>query len=327
MKAAVLNDARGLCITTTPDPEPGPDDLVLRVIACGICGSDLKAVQYLPSGTILGHEFCGEVAAVGHNLAGIWREGDRATALPIFGCGRCRACMNGDVARCVAVDLVGVGGSAGGFAQYIRVSGRETFPVRDMPADDTAALVEPLAVGLHAVQAARLEPGARIAVVGAGPVGLAVVSWARLLGAGQIVVSDPTAVRREAAGAFGATDAIDPTSESLPGTYDVVFECVGIPGMIDVCATAASTHGTIVVAGVCMKPDPFVPVVALLKELTMRFVVFYRRREFARALDALARGQIDPAPFVADRVSLDDIGDTFTTLSAQPGPGKVLVRP
>ena len=88
---------------------------------------------------------------------------------------------------------------------------------------------------------------------------------------------------------------------------DAVFECVGIPGMLDVCAGAAGTHGTVVVAGVCMEPDPFMPLVALLKELTVRFAVYYRRHEFAHALGALARGLIDPAPFVTDRVALDHL--------------------
>jgi 2-desacetyl-2-hydroxyethyl bacteriochlorophyllide A dehydrogenase len=327
MKAAVVNDEQDFDIVEIPDPAPRPDELVLRVTACGICGSDLKAVHSLPCGTVMGHEFCGEVVAVGSDLTGDWQEGRHATALPVFGCGRCQACLIGDVARCVAADLIGVGGSAGAFAQYVRVSGREAFAVPDLPTDDTAALVEPLAVGLHAVNAARLDSGTRVAVVGAGPVGLAVVSWARLLGAGEIVVSDPARPRREAAGMFGATDAIDPTSQPLPGAFDAVFECVGIPGMMDVCASAAATYGTVVVAGVCMKPDPFVPLVALLKELTLRFVVYYRRREFAHALNALERGLIDPAPFITDRVTLDEIGDAFAALSTNPGQRKVLVRP
>jgi (R,R)-butanediol dehydrogenase/meso-butanediol dehydrogenase/diacetyl reductase len=327
MKAAVITDGQGLDIVELPDPAPGPGDLVLQVTACGICGSDFKAVHSLPGGTVMGHEFCGEVVAVGRDLTGDWKEGRHATALPVFGCGRCRACVLGDVARCATADLIGVGGSAGAFAQFVRVSGREAFAVPDLPTDDAAALVEPLAVGLHAVNAARLEPGARVAVVGAGPVGLAAVSWARLLGAGEIVVSDPASARREAAGRFGATDAIDPTSHPLSGPFDAVFECVGIPGMLDVCAGAAGTHGTVVVAGVCMEADPFVPLVALLKELTVRFAVYYRRHEFAHALGALARGLIDPAPFVTDRVALDGIGDAFASLPASPGQRKVLVRP
>jgi threonine dehydrogenase-like Zn-dependent dehydrogenase len=327
MKAAIVNDAHGFDIVVVPDPVPRLGELVLQVTACGICGSDLKAVHSLPGGTVMGHEFCGAVVAVAPDLTGDWQEGQHATALPVFGCGRCGACLLGDVARCVTADLLGVGGSAGAFAEYVRVSGREAFHVPDLPTDDAAALVEPLAVGLHAVNAARLEPGARVAVVGAGPVGLAVVSWARLLGAGEIVVSDPAPARRAAAGLFGATDAIDPASELLPSAFDAVFECVGIPGMMDVCAGAAGTHGTVVVAGVCMEPDPFVPLVALLKELTVRFVVYYRRREFAHSLDALARGLIDPAPFITDRVTLDGIGDAFAALPVNPGQRKVLVRP
>src|SRR5258708_32135283 len=140
MQAAIITDEQGLGIVELPDPAPGPGDLVLKVTACGICGSDFKAVHGLPRGTVMGHEFCGEVVAVGRDLTGDWSEGRLATALPVFGCGRCGACLSGDVARCAAADLIGVGGSAGAFAQVVRVSGREALALPALPTDAAAAL-------------------------------------------------------------------------------------------------------------------------------------------------------------------------------------------
>jgi 2-desacetyl-2-hydroxyethyl bacteriochlorophyllide A dehydrogenase len=281
----------------------------------------------MPGGTVLGHEFCGEVVAVGRDAADQWEVGRHAVALPVIGCGTCAACLAGEPAHCAAADLIGVGGSPGGFAEFVRVSAREAFALPDELGDDLGALVEPLAVGLHTVERARLRSGDSVLVVGAGPVGLAVVTWARALGAGEVVVSDPSAERRAAAGVFGASRAVDPTKEPVGGPYDVVFECVGLPGLTDICVKAAKLHGRVVMAGVCGQPDPYMPITALLKELTIDFVVYYTRREFGHVVDALARGAIDPAPFVTQRVSLDGINDAFNRLTVDKEQRKVLVLP
>src|SRR5690606_11347742 len=143
-----------------PDPAPGPGELLLRVRACGICGSDLKAVANMPVGLVMGHEFAGEVVARGAGVEG-WRDGTAVSALPLIGCGTCTYCLTGDVAHCAQVDMIGVGGSSGGYAEYIRVSAREAFALPEGISTDVGALTEPLAVGLHAVDRAQLRANER----------------------------------------------------------------------------------------------------------------------------------------------------------------------
>jgi (R,R)-butanediol dehydrogenase / meso-butanediol dehydrogenase / diacetyl reductase len=326
MRAAVVNAEHGFDVVDVPDPTPGPGELLLQVTACGICGSDLKAAGSMPAGLVMGHEFCGEVVAVGAGVGERWRDGMAVAALPLIGCGACAPCHTGDVAHCATVDMVGVGGSSGAYAQYVRVSAREAFAL-PVGLDELGALVEPLAVGLHAVARAALTPGDRVLVVGAGPVGLAVVLWARHLGAREVVASDPVAHRRAAAEGVGATRSVDPGTEELGGPYDVVFECVGVPGMIATAVGAAAVHGRVIVVGVCTKPDPFVPIVAVMKELAMHFVVYYRRQDFAYTVDMLRDGRIDVAPFVTQRVDLDGFPAAFEALKHPTDQCKVLVLP
>jgi (R,R)-butanediol dehydrogenase/meso-butanediol dehydrogenase/diacetyl reductase len=223
--------------------------------------------------------------------------------------------------------MIGVGGSPGGFAEYVRVHERETVALPDAVDPALGALVEPLAVGLHAVERAHIRSGDKVLVVGAGPVGLAVTAWAARSGAGELVVSDPSEVRREAAAQFGATRTVDPEAERLEPRYDVVIECVGLPGMTDVCVGASVRHGHVVIAGVCTKPDPYVPIAAVVKELTMDFVVYYTRREFFAVADALGSDAVDAAAFVTKRVELAEADDAFTELIEAKDQRKILVLP
>ncbi len=327
MRAAVLNEDHELEVAEIADPVPGAGELVLRVTACGICGSDLKLRPSMPAGLVMGHEFCGEIVASGADTDPGWREGQTVTALPLIGCGRCLACLAGEPAHCEQADMVGVGGSPGGFAEYVRVHQRETVALSDSLEPALGALVEPLAVGLHAVERAHIRSGDTVLVVGAGPVGLSVITWAARSGAAELVVSDPSAARREAASQFGATRTVDPEAEPLEARYDVVIECVGLPGMTDVCVRAASLHGHVVIAGVCTKPDPYVPIMAVMKELAIDFVVYYTRREFFAVSDALAQGTIDAGAFVTKRVGLDGANDAFTELIEAKDQRKILVLP
>jgi (R,R)-butanediol dehydrogenase/meso-butanediol dehydrogenase/diacetyl reductase len=327
MRAAALTDTHDLEVTEVPDPAPGPGELVLRVTACGICGSDLKLRGHMPGGLVMGHEFCGDVVAVGGDTVGEWREGQHVTALPLIGCGRCLACLAGESAHCEQIDMVGVGGSPGAFAEYVRVHSRETIGLPDSIDRDLGALVEPLAVGLHAVERSLPRAGDRALVIGAGPVGLSVMTWLAHFGVQELVVSDPSAVRRAAAEEFGATRTIDPTEEELEPRYDLVVECVGLPGMTAASVGAAVRHGRIVIAGVCTAPDPYVPISAVVKEVNMAFAVYYTRREFFSVVDALARGTIDAAPFVTERVGLDGANDAFRALTEAKEQRKILVLP
>src|SRR4051794_36541951 len=157
MRAAVLNEDRELVVADVADPSPGPGELVLAVTACGICGSDLKLRDSMPVGLVMGHEFCGAVVAAGADTDPAWRTGRHVTALPIFGCGHCLACLAGEPAHCEQADYVGVGGSPGAFAEYVRVDQRETVGIPESIDPALGALVEPLAVGLHAVERAHIR--------------------------------------------------------------------------------------------------------------------------------------------------------------------------
>ena len=325
MRAAVLNDEHRFDVVDVADPSPGAGELVLRVHACGICGSDLKAYSAMPPGYVLGHEFCGEVVAVGSG-AGDWREGQTVAAMPLFACGQCRWCLADEPAHCTKVDYQGVGGSPGAFAEYVRVDGASTVRLAD-GVGQFGALVEPLAVGLHTVIAADLREGDRVLVIGGGNVGAAVAVWASRLGASEVVVSDPVAGRRDAAATFGATGVHDPAAGPPPPGFDVVFECSGVPGMVQGAVDAAGVRCRVVIAGVCVVPDQIVPVVAIMKEVDLRFAVYYRSTEFAAAADLLASGAVDGAAFVSRRVGLEGVNGAFDTLLSPNTERKILVTP
>ena len=205
--------------------------------------------------------------------------------------------------------------SPGAFAEYVRVDGRETFALPESIAPALGALVEPLAVGLHAVRRSLSKAGDRVLVLGAGPVGLAVTTWLSQFGVRELVVSDPSVERRTAAEQFGATRIVDPTTETLEPRYDLVFECVGLPGMTDVCTAAAVRHGKVVIAGVCAGPDPYRPVTPVMKELSIDFVVYYTRREFSSVIDALARTARSTRPRSSPRRSVLRAPTTRSTSS------------
>jgi (R,R)-butanediol dehydrogenase / meso-butanediol dehydrogenase / diacetyl reductase len=325
MRAAALTASGSFEVVAVPDPSPGDGELVLRVRACGICGSDLKAYRYFPPGAVLGHEFCGDVVAVGPGAGG-WSAGEFAASLPVRSCGRCRWCLGGEPAHCERADLLGLGGPAGAFAEYVRVTAA-TSVLLPPELGAYGALVEPLSVGLHTVSAARLRPGDRVLVIGAGNVGMAVTTWACRLGAGEIVVSDPAPARRAGAAAFGASGAHDPADGPPSGAFDVVFECAGMPGTVQAAIDAVGVHGRVVVAGVCTAPDPVAHVAAVMKEVHVRYAAYYRTEEFASAARLVASGAVDPAPFVSRTVPLGGLGGAFDDLESGSGDRKVLVDP
>jgi 2-desacetyl-2-hydroxyethyl bacteriochlorophyllide A dehydrogenase len=313
-------------VVEVPEPAPGPDELVLRVRACGICGSDLKAGPVMPAGTVMGHEFCGEVVAAGRDVRAGWRDGDLAASMPLSACGRCRWCLNGEVAHCEGVDYMGLGGMPGGFAEYVRVAAAVTFPLPD-EAGDAGALVEPMAVGLHTVGAAGLRPADSVLILGGGAVGAAVLVWARRLGAGRIVVSDPSPARRDAVMELEASAAHDPGAGAPAERFDVAFECVGGPGMTQAAVDSVATRGRVVVAGTCAGPDEIQPLTALMKEVDVRWAVYYTRQEFSVAAQLVASGRLDIGRLVTGRTSFDGFDTTFGGLARGELKGKYLLQP
>lgn len=335
MRAAVtIDDDEVLRVEDSPDPTPGPNDLVLAVDACGICGSDLHLAQVLRSypGVVFGHEFCGRVVATGADVSD-WSEGDRAVGFPLTGCGRCQACIAGHTSKCAEAVLTGLQ-RPGAFAQYVAVGAREAFRLPDELSATHGALVEPLAVALHALDRTPRDPGAPVLILGGGPVGLATALWALHLGAGHVLVSDPVAARRQLAEKLGAV-TIDPTAgdvgvafADLTGTPPrAVVECVGVPGLIQHAADVAAVDGHVTVVGACVQPDQIIPTTALAKELTLQFVLYYRNRDFRTTIDAMSSGQLDPLPLVTDQISLEALPGRFRALMEPTTEAKVLVSP
>jgi (R,R)-butanediol dehydrogenase/meso-butanediol dehydrogenase/diacetyl reductase len=342
MKAAVFEGlGKPLAIREVAEPELAPGEVLLKVENCGICGSDLHATEdgvFLQAeGTVLGHEFAGIVAASADPAV---PEGLRATAVPVNACEACRdlgTCKDGLGILCPNNRITGLALDVpGAYADYVKVGARQVVPLPEGVSFEQGAMVEPLAVGLHAVEKAQIPMGGRVLVIGAGPIGLSVTAFARLAGAARIVVSERAEARRAAASDFGATDVLDPGavedvgaafSAATGGPPDVIFDCVGVPGMIQSCIDLSRPKGTIVVVGVCMKPDEVIPIAAILKELKLQFVLGYVESDFARVLDYLGQGRIEADGMVTDRVTLDQLPDAFEALRRPDRQIKVMIRP
>jgi threonine dehydrogenase-like Zn-dependent dehydrogenase len=180
---------------------------------------------------------------------------------------------------------------------------------------------------LHCTRTAGLAPGDDVLVVGAGPVGLTTIAWARAQAAGRVTAVDPVAARRAAARSLGATDVLESADMATAGGYDVVVECAGKPGLLNACVAAARTKGRIVVAGVCPEPTPLASVAALMKEVSVGFAVYYTTGEFRAVIEAFATGVIDPSPLLARRFDLSLINDAFDDLARTASGAKILVDP
>jgi (R,R)-butanediol dehydrogenase/meso-butanediol dehydrogenase/diacetyl reductase len=325
MKAAVTTEQHGFEIVDMPDPAAGPDELVIRVAGCGVCGSDIKAQPFMPAGMVMGHELGGEIVAVGSG-AGDWREGAKVAILPVVSCGSCQYCSAGAVSHCAQSRYLGMG-SDGGFAEFAVVPARHAFVLPDEVTDIYAALVEPFAVGLHGVHSAQINAGDDVLVVGAGGVGLTTIAWARAKGAERVTVVDPDPQRCDLARTMGATDALASVTDADPDRYDVALECVGRPELVQSCQPAVRPQGCIVISGACAEPTPIEPVTALLKELTIRFSVCYRPDEFREVIAAFSRGAIDPAPLIGPTLGLNRIAEAFDLVRDGDVHGRVLVSP
>ena len=333
MRAAVLETpGEPLVITHVADPEPGPNEVVLTVEACGICGSDLHAADQPLGGTVFGHEFCGTVAAVGHDVHD-WREGDRAAGLSLASCGRCAACLTGRPRKCPTAKMVGIE-VPGAYAEHVVLPAHDLhrLPAGLDPA--LGALVEPMAVALHGIARAEVRPGDDVVVLGAGPVGLAVALWLPVMGARNVIVSDPADGRRALAESLGFA-VVDPTEQDVATAVvhaagrpaPVVIECVGVPGLIQHATEVVAVDGRVAVVGVCMTADQLVPLVPMAKELDLRFAFYYTADEFSLTIDAIHRQRLDPTPLLTGEVDLDGLPERFEALK-QPGADcKVVIRP
>ena len=335
MRAAIFETVGSpLRIGTVPDPVPAEDEVVLRVAACGICGSDLHISEDpapfgITGSFVLGHEISGEVVATGAAVDTL-RIGDRVAVVPMRGCGHCAACRRGDPARCAEMVLIG-----GGYAEYVTVAARQCQLIPDGVALEDGALAEPLSVALHCIVRSGMKPGDRVAILGAGPIGLLVAFWARRMGAARVVIADLTDHQRERAMALGATgfavsDAAltQSLADLCGGAPDIVFECVGKRGLLAAAVDAVRLQGTVVGVGLCIGGDSWDPFVALSKEVSLLFSVFFHQRnEFGVALDALRGGPFAPQVLVTERIDLSPVPQIFESLRRRTTQCKVLIQP
>jgi (R,R)-butanediol dehydrogenase/meso-butanediol dehydrogenase/diacetyl reductase len=341
MRAAVFKEiGKPLAVETLANPECGPSHLILKVKNCGICGSDLHmteaaSIQPLPGGAVMGHEFAGEVVEVGSAWKGKWKAGDRVAGFPFICCGEANPCLNfsGGFGACAKGMGVGLGQSHGAYAEFVKISGLGAHKLPDNVSFREGAMVEPLAVGLHAVDKANMERGATVLVIGAGPVGLAVMLWAKFLGARHVIVSEKAETRAKMAARFGATDAVDPAKAVMPQVEaiagrgpDIIFECVGAPGLINEVMMMAPRNCKIVIAGVCQQMDMIMPLVGIVKELNLQFVLGYRPPDFDYVIEMIAKDRIDVDHMITDVVNLDGLPEAFEALRKPVHQCKVMLQ-
>lgn len=336
MKAVLWRGPGELVVDEVADPRPEPGEMLLRVKDCGICGSDLHAAKFgltLTTDCIMGHEFSGTVAELGEGVSG-WSVGDRVVSLPFHACGTCDRCRAGEVLFCNKLRSMGLGDLPGAYAEYTRVAPHSLLRLPDAVSFRQGALVEPLAVGLHAVRHGRIPPGGAVIVMGAGPIGLVTALWAKKEGAGCVVVSDPVEGRRALAERLQADAVVDPgkkdprdaVMETAGRDPDVVFECVGIPGTIDRAIQMSNIHGRVIVVGVCMEPDTLTPVIGIMKEVEVKFVMAYTKQEFQESIDALADGTLRADEIITDVIDIAGVPEAFRALAAPTTQSKVMVE-
>ncbi len=327
MKAAVMQGLhKPLAVETLPDPTPETGEVIVKVGRCGICGSDLHMTEDpvfgAGPGTVLGHEFAGEVVALGKGVEGL-ATGDLVSVIPLQSCGHCEHCLKGEVQWCAAFGLQG-----GGYAEYAVTKPNQCIRLPKSASLADGAIIEPLAVALHGVNLSGLKRGDKALILGAGPIGLAVAFWARRKGAREVVMLDIAPHQHDRALEMGATGfAISAQDPLIDGRADIVFECVGIPGLIEQAIGHVRARGTILLLGLCTRPDTFNSFAMLSKEVKLITSAFFTRGEYEDALDALNGGAAEPRLLVTDTISLADTPARFEALRKRTHDCKVLIAP
>jgi threonine dehydrogenase-like Zn-dependent dehydrogenase len=340
-----------LVVDDVPDPTPRAGQVLVRTLACGICGSDLHALQYghlmvemseqasygatddlmkpnimdLSRDVVMGHEFVAEVLAVGENV-GNSSVGDIVVSMPMTFDER-------------GVFPIGYSNEyPGGYGELMALSDMLAIRVPNGLDVDHAALTEPMAVGVHAVNKSRIQQGEAAVVLGCGPVGLAVIADLHRKGIEPIIAADFSAKRRELASVLGAHEVVDPRVEPAVDAWRrvdarhanrnlVIYEAVGVPGMIDAAIAAAPRNARILVVGVCMQEDTIRPMLAVGRELSIQFVLGYDPIEFGETLRAIAEGELIASPMITGHVGIDGVPQAFSDLGDPEAHAKILVVP
>ncbi|WP_028325263.1 2,3-butanediol dehydrogenase [Desulfatirhabdium butyrativorans] len=328
MKAAVWHKKGDIRIENVPEPVPGPGQVLVKIKACGICGSDLHEYNHGPfiiparphpltgrqgGPVILGHEFSAEVVRSGPDAVR-FQPGDRVTMNALITCGVCHYCRTGAYNMCLKLGSTGFAAD-GGFAEYAVLREYALYPLPDSVTDDMGSFVEPLAVAVRAVKRSRMQIGDTAVVIGAGPIGLLVMQVCRVAGAGRVIVVEPMKARRDLASRLGAGYVFNPLEQD-PGKAiagitgglraDVAFDCVGSQPAFDTAVKSTGRRACICIVGLSLNPIqvPFMQLWGHEKEIT--FSSGYEN-EFPAAIDLLADDRVDVNPLISARIQLDDL--------------------
>lgn len=339
MKCVSIKGKKEFEIREMEEPISVNGEVVIDVKKTGICGSDIHYwVAGEPVGLVMGHEYSGVVSNPGNRED--LKVGDRVTALPISPCGKCRACTTGNPQYCLETWVNATGLSLtypGALAPKMKVRSDMVLKVPDSASDEEIAMVEPTAVGLHAIHLADIKVGAKVLVIGGGIIGLVSAMFAKKEGASYVAISETNLARAKKAVDLGVADewldAKDPkmleqvrvkTNEG----FDVVIECCGNDSAVTSALMAVKPGGTVVLIGVAMNAITIPTVVAVMKELTVKGAIAYTKEEFVTCINLIAQKQIDVLKFVDDIVGLADVEKAYERLtSGEDAAVKILVDP
>jgi L-iditol 2-dehydrogenase len=337
MKQAELHAPLDVRLIESPRPSPGPGEVLIAVASVGICGSDLHAYHgrhpFVPLPVVPGHEFAGTVVEVGpdaHDFA----PGQRVTVEPSLVCGACYSCTHERYNICEQLQVIGCQ-TVGAMSEYLTVPASKTSLLPDQVTWDQAAMIEPLAVAVHAVRVARFQIGANVLILGAGTIGLMVLQAAKAFGAGQVMITDLIPDRLDLARALGADRTVNPTTTDLvsaletafgPQRADVILECVGVAATARDAIRVARKGTRIVLAGVFEEEVSLNLGLVQDRELELVGTLMYVGDDFPTAVQLIRDGRVEVEPLITHHFPLSQAAEAFATADDRRGALKVLIQ-
>lgn len=339
MKCVSLKGAKEFEIKEVNEPVADGQNVIIDVKKTGICGSDIHYWDAgEPQGLIMGHEYCGVVTNPGARMD--LKVGDRVTALPISPCGNCQACLSGNPQYCPNTWTYATGlavTNPGGLAPKMAIRPDMVLKVPDNVTDDEVAMVEPTAVGLHAIHLADIKIGDKVLVIGGGIIGLVTAMLAKLEGASYVALSETNKARGEKAVRLGVADQwfdakdtkmVEKLVTMTNGGFDIVLDCCGNSPAVGTALMTVRPGGKTILVGISLGTVTIPAVVAVMKELTIQGAIAYTKEEFQTCIDLMASKKIDMTKFVDDIVGLADVQKAYERLTSGTDDAvKILVDP